>query len=196
MPDAKRRQHYKRKLKELSALYEISQELDRSTDLQQVMVPVLQTLGETLGFERGVVTLFNRQAEQIQIDAAYGLTSEEQLRGRYLPGEGIVGQVIQTGQPAVVEDISRDTNFLNRTRRNEAQIKEGTSYICIPIKIESQSIGALSAERTLEPEIDLDEDVQLLTIIGSMIAQAVKVRRRVQEEKERLGRKTPVSRRN
>ena len=82
MPDAKRREHYKRKLKELSALYEISQALDRSTDLGQVMVPVLRILGETLGMERGIITLFNRHAERIQIDATYGLTSEEQKRGR------------------------------------------------------------------------------------------------------------------
>ena len=188
MGDVKQSQHYKRKLKELSALYEISQELDRSTDLKQVMVPVLQTLGETLGFERGVVTLFNRQAEQIQIDAAYGLTSEEQLRGRYRPGEGIVGRVIQTGEPMVVKDISRDNNFFNRTRRGSGEMREGIAYICIPIKIESRPIGALSAERMPEPEIALEEEVQLLTIIGSMIAQAVKVRRRVQEEKERLER--------
>ncbi len=187
MPDAKRREHYKRKLKELSALYEISQELDRSTDLGQVMAPVLPTLGETLGLERGVITLFNRQAERIQIDAAYGLSSEERKRGQYRPGEGIVGRVIQTGEPAVVEDILSDPAFLNRTGRRQDQIKAGTAYLCVPIKIESETIGALSVERGGESEIDLEEDVQLLTIISSMVAQAVKLRRRVEEEKERLG---------
>ena len=187
MPDAKRREHYKRKLKELSALYEISQALDRSTDLGQVMVPVLRILGETLGMERGIITLFNRQAERIQIDAAYGLTSEEQKRGRYRPGEGVVGRVIQSGEPAIVKDILEDPSLLNRTGRRQDQVKAGTALLCVPIKIETETIGALSVERGPTADISLEEDVQLLTIISSMVAQAVKLRRRLEEEKERLG---------
>ena len=188
MPENSKKHHYKRKLSELSALYEISLELDRSTDLGQVITPVLETLSESLGFDRGVVTLFNRQTEQIQIVSAYGLTSEEKRRGKYQPGEGVIGKVIETGEAVLVKDIASEKNYSDRTRKNRKTIRAGTAYICVPIKIESLTIGALSAEHSpnLDTDHDLDEDVQFLTIVGSMIAQAVKLRRRVQEEKDRL----------
>ncbi len=186
MPDDRKRLHYERKLLEMSLLFEISQELDRSTDLQHVIQPVLRILGDKLEFERGAAILLNRQSEQLQIEAAYGLTSEEKKRGKYQPGEGIVGRVIKTGQPAIVPDISQDEEYLGRTRTNRSSIKKGTAYLCTPIRIEGNTIGALGVERRKSPENSLEEDMQLLSIIGSMIAQAVKVRRRVQEEKERL----------
>ena len=186
MSEETKRRHYQRKILELSLLYEISQVLDQSTDLQHVIHPVLKIMGDKLGFERGAVTLMNRQSEQLQIEASYGLTPEEVRRGKYKLGEGIVGRVLGTGQPSIIQDIAKDEAYLGRTRLKASTIPEETAYLCIPIKIESHTIGTLGVERQKLPENSLYEDMKLLSIIGSMIAQAVKVRRRVQEEKDRL----------
>ncbi len=56
----------------------------------------------------------------------------------------------------------------------------------MPIKVGKEVVGALSVDRLYVPGYDLDEDVRLLTIVASMIAQAVKLRRTAQEERERL----------
>ncbi|MBI9102306.1 MAG: sigma 54-interacting transcriptional regulator [Spirochaetales bacterium] len=186
MSEDKKRRHYQRKLLELSLLYDISQELDKSTDLQHVIQPVLKIMGEKLGFERGALALLNRETEQLQIEAAYGLTAEEIKRGRYRLGEGVVGRVVQTEEPVIIQDISKDEEYLGRTRSEHTSIPDETAYLCVPIRIENKTIGTLGVERQKLPENSLYEDMKLLSIIGSMIAQAVKVRRRVQEEKERL----------
>jgi Nif-specific regulatory protein len=47
-------------------------------------------------------------------------------------------------------------------------------------------LGALSADREEASPQNLDEDVRLLSIVASMIAQAVRLRRQVQEEREKL----------
>nr|MBP7323555.1 sigma 54-interacting transcriptional regulator [Deltaproteobacteria bacterium] len=47
-------------------------------------------------------------------------------------------------------------------------------------------IGALSADRPFDDSISLEENVRLLSIISSMIAQAVRLRQKVQEERQRL----------
>ena len=186
MPEDNKRRHYQRKLLEMSLLYDISQELDQSTDLQHVIQPVLKIMGDKLGFERGIVTLLNRQTDRLHIEASYGLTPEEMKRGKYRQGEGVVGRVMETGQPTIIQDISKDEAYLGRTRSKDNRIPEETAYLCVPIRIESKTIGTLGVERQKLPENSLYEDMRLLSIIGSMIAQAVKVRRRVQEEKERL----------
>jgi len=177
--------HYRRKIQELSLLYDISQTLDRSLDLDQIIQPVLEALSEKLGLLRSTVTLFNRQSEKIQIEAAHGLTTLEKERGEYHLGEGIIGKVIETGEPVLVPNITDNPDFLDRTRTKKKHTRGKLAFICVPIKIENLTIGALSGDRQSSDPKELDEDMKLLSIIGSMIAGAVKIRRKVQEEQEK-----------
>ena len=47
-------------------------------------------------------------------------------------------------------------------------------------------IGAFSADRLLSKEVPLKKDLRLLSIIASMIAQAVQLRQEAQEEHQQL----------
>jgi Nif-specific regulatory protein len=160
----------KRDLSELSLLFEISQILDRSIDLRDELGPVLKAIAGHTGMLRGTITMVNRETGELFIEAAHGLSSDEALRGRYQPGEGIVGQVIQTGRPMVVPRVSEEPRFLNRTQARSEQSKGEISYICVPIKMENSVIGALSADRLFSDDVTLDEDFRLMSIIASMIA--------------------------
>ena len=176
--------HYRRRIQELTLLFEISQILDRSLELEEVISPVLEAIAEHMGMHRGTVTLLNRQTGEIRISAAYGLTGEEKAKGRYKLGEGITGRVIQSGKPMIVPDISSEPEFLDKTG---ARAKDkSTAFICVPIKIGQETVGALSSDRLFSDDITLDEDVRLLTIIGSMIARAVQLRRDGEETRRQL----------
>jgi Nif-specific regulatory protein len=176
--------HYRRRIQELTLLFEISQILDRSLDLNEIISPVLEAIAEHMDMHRGTVTLLNRQTGEIRISAAYGLTGEEQAKGRYKLGEGITGRVFQTGQPIVVPDISVEPEFLDRTGARSGDTS--TAFICVPIKIDQEIVGALSSDRLFSDEISSDEDVRLLTIISSMISRAVQLRRDGEEAKKAL----------
>ncbi|MBI9106226.1 MAG: sigma 54-interacting transcriptional regulator [Spirochaetales bacterium] len=177
--------HYRRQVKERSVLFEISRILDTSTDLQHAITPVLNVLAEQLNMKRGTVTLLNRQSGELQIEAAHGLSVKQQNLGRYSPGEGIVGRVINSGEAEIIPDISDNPDFLDKTRARGELRGTRIAFICVPIKIEGRVIGSLSIDREHSGKADFDSDENFLTIAGSMIAQAVKVRRRVQEEKDR-----------
>ncbi|MDF1567944.1 MAG: nif-specific transcriptional activator NifA [Spirochaetaceae bacterium] len=177
-------QHYRRRIQELTLLFEISQILDRSLDLNEIISPVLEAVAEHMDMHRGTVTLLNRQTGEIRISAAYGLTGEEQAKGRYRLGEGITGRVFQTGQPIVVPDISVEPEFLDRTGARSGVTS--TAFICVPIKIDQEIVGALSSDRLFSDDISSDEDVRLLTIISSMISRAVQLRRDGEEAKKAL----------
>jgi Nif-specific regulatory protein len=173
-------------LKELTLFFEISQILDRSLDLRDVVGPVLDAVARHMGMVRGTLTLVNRQTGEIVIDAAHGLSDSQKERGRYRVGEGVTGKVIQSGRPMVVPRVSQEPLFLNRTGAREGLKKKDVAFICVPIKIGNQVIGALSADHLLPKEVDLEEEVRVLTVIGSMIAQAVRLRQAAQEEKQKL----------
>jgi len=98
----------------------------------------------------------------------------------------VTGKVIATGQPAIVPHISEEPLFLDRTGARKGPRKKDISFLCVPIKLGNEVIGALSADRVFEEGVGFEEDVRLLSIIGSMIAQAVRLRQSAQEERHRL----------
>ncbi len=186
MPNRNGEHRVKRQLPELLLLFEISQRLDRSLDLRDVVGPVLEAIATHMGMMRGTLTLLNRQTGELFIEAAHGLSEMQMERGKYRPGEGVTGKVVATGQPAVVPHISEEALFLDRTGARKGLRKKDVSFICVPIKLGNEVIGALSADRLFEEGVFFGEDVRLLSIIASMIAQAVKLRQSAQEEQHRL----------
>jgi Nif-specific regulatory protein len=179
-------QRIRSEVPELLLLFEISRILDRSLDLRDVVGPVLESIAKHMGMMRGTITLLNRDTGEIFIEAAHGLSESQKERGRYKPGEGVTGKVVKTGRPAVVPHISEEPLFLDRTGARKGLQKKDISFICVPIKLGNEVVGALSADRLFEVGISLQEDVRLLSIIASMIAQAVRLRQAAQEERHRL----------
>ncbi|OPY65664.1 MAG: Nitrogen fixation protein VnfA [Syntrophorhabdaceae bacterium PtaU1.Bin034] len=175
-----------REIKELSLLFEISTKLSESLDLKAVLRPILQLTAEYMDILRGTLTILNRNRGEIAIDEAYGLRPEEQAKGRYRMGEGITGKVIDSGQPIIVPRIADEPLFLDKTGSRQHLNKSDIGFICVPIKIGTEVIGALSADRLLNGDISLEDDLRLLTIIASSISQAVRLRQLAQEELEKM----------
>ncbi len=186
MPHTGAEPKVRREPAELSLLFEISQKLSVNMDLREVAEPVLRALAEHMGMSRGTLTLLNRQTGEIFIEAGHGLSGTQKERGRYKLGEGVTGKVVQTGQPAVVPRIAEEPLFLNRTGARRGIQRKDISFICVPIKIGNEVIGALSADRLFSDSVSFEEDVRLLSIIASMVAQAVRLRQAVEEERQHL----------
>jgi len=185
MPDINS-QHYRRKIQELTLLFEISQLLNSGQSISELMHPVLEIMAETMGMHRGTISILNRNSSQIAINAAYGLSEQEISKGIYKPGEGITGKVVKTGKPIVIPNISDEPDFLDKTGSRKISQQKGIAFICVPMKIDKEVIGTLSVDRLFADDISLDEDLRLLTIVASMISRTVKQMQLLQEEKEHL----------
>ncbi len=176
----------KSEVSELALLFEIGQILDRTMDLRDVVHPVLKAIAKHTGMVRGTLTLVDRDTGELVIEAAHGLSSGQRERGRYQLGEGVTGRVVRTGRPMAVPKVSEEPLFLNRTKARDDLKKTEISFICVPIKVGNEVIGALSVDRLFDDKTTLDEDVRLLSIIASMIAQAIRLRQEAAADQQRL----------
>jgi Nif-specific regulatory protein len=156
----------------LSALLEVSKVLSSSFDLEKNLSRTMRVIADFLEMERGSVYLLDQNSKQLRIVAAHGLTKEQIDRGKYKIGEGIVGRVIEKGSPLVIPNVGVEPLFLNKTG---SRIKKtGISFLCVPIAFKGESIGVLSADRIFKDKaIKIDEDIRVLEIIASIIAQYV-----------------------
>jgi Nif-specific regulatory protein len=170
---------------ELELFFGISQILERSLDLDEVLNPVLDFMAEKLGMLYVTVTLLNRNTNEIIIEAAYGIPNSARAQSVYKPGEGITGRVVQSGKPIVIPRISQEPLFLDKTGVRKSS-KTDISYISVPVRHGKEVIGTLSGDRVFDPERDLEEDVRIFTVISSMIGQALKIRQQAEEERRAL----------
>jgi Nif-specific regulatory protein len=175
-----------RKVKELTVLYEISQVIRSTLNCHEAFSEILGIFHSRLGMNRGTITLLDSVTGELEIKAAHGMTEEEVRRGKYLVGEGITGKVAETGEPAVVPQIGKQPLFLNRTRSRDPVKKSDISFICVPIRMGSMVYGTLSVDRLFSEETAFEEDVRLLSIVASMIAQGLKIQQMLQDEKKQL----------
>ncbi|MCX5851098.1 MAG: GAF domain-containing protein [Deltaproteobacteria bacterium] len=177
-----------RETRELALLWEVSRLLGQSMDLAKIGAPILRALDKNMGMSRGFFTLLNRETGDIVIEASHGFSEAQISRGRYRIGEGVVGKVVETGRPMVVPRVSEEPLFLDRTGARKNLDKKDISFICVPVRVQSEIIGTLSADRIFDESVSLNEDLRLLTIIASMLAQAVKYRQQAEEAQELLSR--------
>lgn len=171
---------------EITCLYEITKAIHSTLDLKKSLYKVLDILSEHLGMNRGSITILNLETSEIHLEVAHGISSTEKTRGRYRLGEGITGRVIESGRPMAVPHIDAEPLFLDRTGARKRFDKSKISFICVPIKEGARVVGALSADRVFEGTSPLEEDVRLLTIISTLIAQKVALLEKINREKDRL----------
>jgi Nif-specific regulatory protein len=176
----------KHKPDEIFCLYEITKAIHATLDLRQALYKALGLMSEYLGMNRGSISLLNPDTSEIHIEVAHGISSSEKTRGRYKLGEGVTGRVIESGRPMAVPKINDEPLFLDRTGARSRIDKSTISFICVPIKEGRKVVGALSVDRVFEGSGPLEEDVRLLTVVSTLIAQKVAVLESINREQDRL----------
>ena len=167
---------------ELRVLSGILKVLIRQRDEADLLEQILQVLQQNLVFQQGALCLL--RGDDLVIEASYGLSDEEKARGTYRPGEGVTGQVGQTGKSAVLRDTARSHSFLNRTGALHGNMSE--SFICVPIMHSGSVIGTLSLSFPVLGQRTLDKLVNLLEIVANILADAVASVREQMAERRRL----------
>ena len=171
--------------RQLEALYAVSQILASGTQERETLGHVLDTLDRQLALNHGTITLLSVGGEDIRIEAAHDLSLAQSRTIVYRIGEGVTGRVMQTGKPMIVPKVSQEPLFLNRFERWNVT-KSELSFICVPISIGSDVIGTISVDRPFDPSDHLDDQMRLLSIVASMIANDLRARREAGIERQHL----------
>ncbi len=171
---------------ELDALYRINGMLAIEGGQQRTtLAEILDALDSELGMRRGTVLLLSPDGKELLVEVAHDLADARRKHLRFAIGEGIVGRVVRDGQPAVVAKISEEPKFIDQLHQRLGDQQE-ISYICVPIAVGNEVIGALSVDRLYDESVSLDESVRILSIVASMIANDAKARQILAAEREAL----------
>ncbi|MFH1576820.1 MAG: sigma 54-interacting transcriptional regulator [Candidatus Margulisiibacteriota bacterium] len=167
----------------VKVLVDIGEALASSLDLEESLASILEVLSDSLEMKRGTITLVDPITNELRIEVAQGLSKKEKDRGKYKIGEGITGKVVESGEPMVVQDIETEPLFLNKTQARKDLKERKFAFLCVPVKAGNKILGALSVDHLFKGNISYEEDMKILTIISSLIGQAVMIRDLAEKEK-------------
>jgi signal transduction histidine kinase len=153
-------------LKEVNALYKISQGLAASLDADQLIQDVLSMLQQNFGYY--YVQIFF--LDPISGDLIFKRGSDEigtKLNGQQfrLPrGKGIIGYVAETETPFVTNNVD-DVVFFYRN----PLLPDTQSELAVPIKVDGRVVGVLDIQQT-PPHRLTDGDLHLTTAVADQLA--------------------------
>ena len=171
---------------EIAVLYEVTNAIHSTFELRRSLYKVLDLLAELLDMNRGSITLLDPDTSEIHIEVAHGISSVEKTKGRYKLGEGVTGRVIESGRPMAIPRVTDEPLFLDKTGARRRVDKSKIAFVCVPIKEGRRVVGALSVDRLFDGSSSIQEDVRLLSIISSLIAQKVSMLEKINNEKDKL----------
>src|SRR5262245_47075674 len=171
-----------REVRRLSTLLDVSQALSGTLNLKSALHRVLEILASHHGAVRGVVSLVQADGH-LRVEASDGFGDASRVR--YEMGEGITGRVVQSGKPVVVPRVSREPAFLHRASSRPELAHQELSFVCVPIVVNRRAAGALAIDLKFNADRDFERTVKFLGVVASMIAQAIKVHRLIDEDKRK-----------
>jgi Nif-specific regulatory protein len=76
--------------------------------------------------------------------------------------------------------------FLNRSSDRPELASHEISYVSVPILLNRKAIGALGVDFRFKADRDFDRTVKFLGVVASLMAQAIRIQRVIDEERDRL----------
>lgn len=152
----------------LRLLLDITKKISRSLDLEEVLRLVMDTLDSLIPYDAAGIYVIERasdgspEATAFRTEIVRGYDVEELLDLRIKMGEGIIGHVAQTGEPAISPDVRRDARYINA--RPETQ-----SEMVAPIIANDEVIGVFDLESD-ELNAYTHDDLQVLLLLASQVA--------------------------
>jgi signal transduction histidine kinase/DNA-binding response OmpR family regulator len=170
---ARQTQDLRMQNRELAALNRVSYAIGDPLDLDTMLNRAVNAAVEAVEADGGEVRLLNSQTRQLAVAAARGFPGSYLSSATPIPlGQGIVGQVAQSGRPHAGSN-SADDVWMAALR------EEGfRSYLCVPLRTgevaddRSPIVGTLGVLMRSRHEFDAHQ-VDLLANIGNQIGVAV-----------------------
>ncbi|CAN5214873.1 sigma-54-dependent Fis family transcriptional regulator [soil metagenome] len=171
--------------RKLTTLFDIGRTLADAPNLKTALARTLATLDEHHGLARSFVMLLDAETATLQTEACHGFKSDAARDVSYRAGEGIVGRAFKSGKPIIVPQASREPLLLGRFARHERRGHE-SSFLCAPLLLQRKPVGVLGAYLNYQEAHDFEREMQFLSIVASMIAQALRVEHFIEADKQRL----------
>ncbi len=179
--------HDQRSHVELISIYEICRILGASLDIERTFRAALNVLAAHLALQKVMIVMPLPDGTGLRVHSSVGLSREQEQRGRWQHGEGVIGHVQASGMAVVVPDVAQAPEFIDRTGAfGGADAAHMMAFVVVPLKTDKGVVGVLAAQREVQGGARLSDDQRILTMVAALLAQAASLHDAVSDEHRRL----------
>ncbi|MHB8776213.1 MAG: hybrid sensor histidine kinase/response regulator [Anaerolineales bacterium] len=162
----------------MEALYAISLEINSQPDMLSLLNTLTRRVTVLLGTQISGIYLLSPTEHILELVAVHNLP-EKHLGIKLEMGEGLAGQVAQSGQPLVVDDYQ---HWAGRSRKFKG-VNFGHA-LSVPLKIGGRVLGVIDVTDDQRTDPFGDREIQLLSLLADQAAIAVENARLHEEARQ------------
>ena len=157
----------KKRLDELTILYEIMKISASSLNLDKMLKEIINSLNNFFKFEAlGILLVDENTRRLMPHPASYDEVHMREIDALGLcVGKGITGWVAEKGEPLLVNDVREDDRYV-------CTDENVRSEMCVPLKIGQKVMGVVDV-RSKALNAFSEDDLRLLSIVGGQLATIV-----------------------
>lgn len=166
----------------LTALYEATRSIGLADDLDGLLDDVLRRAQELIGFDHGVLMLYEESDRTLRVRRVrgYGDRADRIRRLTLSRGEGLSGWAAEHREAVRVSDVREDPRYVSG-------LSECRSNLSVPLVVANEVAGVINVESERCDAFTAEHE-KLLTVLGSQAALAIlaarargRLRERIQE---------------
>ena len=180
-------------IRKLTSLLDVSQALASPVNLKSAFHRVLEMLERYHGTSRSVIALPRDEGRRLFLHASIGIRAPHADAPL---GGSLAQQVFDSGRPVVVPRVSQEPMLADLVARNakttRSTARSGSiddndlTYICVPVQQSRQCRGVLEVELAFRSDRNYDRTMKFYGVVGSMLAQALKMQSLLEADRQRL----------
>jgi signal transduction histidine kinase len=169
-----RTQELAHSVEQLRSLSEVSQAVNSTLDVQEVLSTIVQHAVQLSAADGGSIYEVGEDGSQFHLRATYGLPQQlvEALRAAPLrAGEGATGRAVLMRTPVQIPDLRSDRDITGRLQRMSEQAGY-RALLAVPLLREGRVLGSLTVSRNLAGDFP-PEVVELLQTFAAQSTLAI-----------------------
>lgn len=160
----------KKKIKELSALYEVGKSVTSTLHLDEVLKLITRKAAKIMNASSCSLRLLDNSRHELVLKCAYGLNPNLFKIKKILKiGESIAGRVVKSGTPCIINELSKERHYKYPHLVRQKGLR---SLVTVPLVQRNEIIGVLSIY-SKKPCKYTREDVNLLSMLANQAAVAI-----------------------
>jgi adenylate cyclase len=155
---------------QLTALYEVSQVVNSTLDLSEVLNIVMDTIISLTEAERGFLMLLDEETGELDFKVARNMDRETLAGSSFEISRTIVNRVAVEGEPILTTNAQADPRFSAQASVVSYSLR---SILCVPLKVKDKVTGVIYADNRIKAGLFTERDRDLLAAFADQAAMAI-----------------------
>jgi PAS domain S-box-containing protein len=155
---------------QLEALYEVSQVVNSTLDLSEVLNIVMDTIISLTEAERGFLMLLDEETGELDFKVARNMDRETLAGSSFEISRTIVNRVAVEGEPILTTNAQADPRFSAQASVVSYSLR---SILCVPLKVKDKVTGVIYADNRIKAGLFTERDRDLLVAFADQAAMAI-----------------------